>query len=155
MNEQPGDVLDEAVRLFDALRRRVGGFGDVFGGAPRDDRRDVRPDHSDHGDDSGDGGDVWARATAEAREEERHAPHRPPRIATGAPECQDCPVCRAIALARESGPDVAEHVREAGRSLMAAALDVLAAFERTRGGRTGPDARGSGRGAAADPIDIG
>ncbi|MBX6768747.1 MAG: hypothetical protein IRY90_16625, partial [Actinomadura rubrobrunea] len=74
---------------------------------------------------------------------------------TGAPECRDCPVCRAIVLARESGPDVAEHVREAGRSLVAAALDVLAAFERTRGGRTGPDARGPGRGAAADPIDIG
>lgn len=155
MNEQPGDVLDEAVRLLDALRRRVGGLGDVLGGAPRDDRRDRRPGRG--GD--GDGGDVWARVTAEAREEEREegrrAPHRPPRIATGAPECQDCPVCRAIALARESGPDVAEHVREAGRSLMAAALDVLAAYERTRGGRTGPDARGSGRGAAADPIDIG
>ncbi|WP_285492481.1 hypothetical protein [Actinomadura sp. NBRC 104425] len=153
MNEQPGDVLDEAVRLLDALLRRVGGLGDVLGGAPRDGR-------GDGGDgNGGDGGDVWARVTAEAREEERaqapHAPHRTPRIATGAPECQDCPVCRAIAVARESGPDVAEHVREAGRSLMAAALDVLAAFERTRGGRTGPDARGSGRGAAADPIDIG
>lgn len=115
MTEQrPGDVLDEAARLFDALRARMGGGRGGAGG--------------DGGDRDAD--DVWGRATAE-----------PPRIATGAPECRDCPVCRAIALARESGPDVSRHVREAGRSLAAAAFDVAAAFERARASRTPPHER--------------
>ncbi|GAA2578219.1 hypothetical protein SMC26_28505 [Actinomadura fulvescens] len=109
MTEQPGDVLDEAVKLFDSLWRRIGG----------DDARDRGAASA--------GDDVWSRATA-----------GDPRIATGAPECRDCPICRAIALARESGPDVTAHVRQAGRSLMAAAFDVLAAYERTREPRT-PD----------------
>ncbi|MFG1999908.1 hypothetical protein ACGFNU_12245 [Spirillospora sp. NPDC048911] len=111
MTEQPGDVLDEAVKLFDSLWRKIGGGGGGGDGA------------GDRGaEDAGD--DVWSRATAED-----------PHIATGAPECRNCPVCRAIALARESGPDVSEHVRQAGQSLMAAAFDVMAAFERTRGPR--------------------
>ncbi|WP_067463169.1 hypothetical protein [Actinomadura macra] len=96
MNEQPGDVLDEAAKLFDALRRRMGGDGT---------------------------GDVWGRATSE------DVPH----MATGAAECRNCPICRAIAVGRESGADVGRHVREAGRSLLAAGLDVVAAFDRTRG----------------------
>ncbi|TDD73696.1 hypothetical protein [Actinomadura rubrisoli] len=105
MNEQPGDVLDEAAKLFDALRRRMGGGG-TGGGT------------------GADAGDVWGRATAED-----------PHIATGAPECRNCPICRAIAIQRESGADVGRHVREAGQSLLAAALDVVAAFDRTRGSR--------------------
>ncbi|MFG2086263.1 MULTISPECIES: hypothetical protein [unclassified Spirillospora] len=107
MSEQPGDVLDEAAKLFDTLIRRVAGGG----GAGRD---------------RGAGGDAWGRATAEE-----------PRIATGAPECLDCPVCRAIAVKREAGGDVGRHLHEAGRSLLAAALDVVAAFDRTGSGRTG------------------
>ncbi|WP_067478352.1 hypothetical protein [Actinomadura hibisca] len=134
MTEQPGDVLDEAAKLFDALRRRMAGGlpGGTGGGA-------------------GDADDVWSRAVTEEMAGDPH-------IATGAPECRNCPICRAVALARESGPDVGRHVREAGRSLMAAALDVVAAYERTRApadrgarpedGRPGPAAGG-------DPIDIG
>jgi hypothetical protein len=110
MNEQSGDLLEEAVKLFETLRRRMGETG-AGGGAGR-----ARTGADD---------DVWSRAVADK-------PAEPPRIATGAPECRDCPVCRAIALAREAGPGVQEHVREAGRSLLAAALDVAAAFERTR-----------------------
>ncbi|QXJ25287.1 hypothetical protein AGRA3207_006761 [Actinomadura graeca] len=111
MTEQPGDVLDEAAKLFDALRRRMGG-------------RDPGGDPA---------GDVWGRATAEDA----------PGIATGAAECRDCPICRVIAARREAGADVGRHVREAGRSLLAAALDVVAAFDRTRGKASAPPRAGT------------
>ncbi|NDU75037.1 hypothetical protein GWI34_20755 [Actinomadura sp. DSM 109109] len=125
MSDQPGDVLDEAAKLVDALIRRVGGGRDERAG--RDDPA----------------GSVWDRATAdEPTDEPAGEPAGGPHIATGAPECRDCPVCRAIAVRREAGGDVGRHLREAGRSLAAAALDVVAAFERTRA----PDrAREAGR----------
>ncbi|MGP4025253.1 hypothetical protein [Actinomadura sp. 3N407] len=106
MSEQPGDALDEAAKLFDTLIKRVSG-----GGGGRD-----RAAHEDE--------DVWGRATAEE-----------PHIATGAPECRDCPICRAIAMKREAGGDVGRHLHDAGRSLLAAALDVVAVFDRARSER--------------------
>jgi hypothetical protein len=121
MNELPGDLLDEAAKLFESLRRR---WDEAQGRAVEDDRD----------------GDVWSRAVTEPPGE----PDRP-RIATGAPECRDCPICRAIAMTRESGGDVRTHLREAGRSLLAAARDVVAAYDRTR-------PRGPGAGG---PMDIG
>ncbi|GAA1590021.1 hypothetical protein GCM10009678_85520 [Actinomadura kijaniata] len=133
MTEQPGDVLDEAAKLFDVLRRRLtGGSGTGGAGTGAD--------------------DVWSRAVTED-----------PHIATGAPECRNCPICRAIAMARESGPDVGRHVRQAGAALAAAALDVVAAYERTRepGRRPGatsqarPEDGRPGPAAGGDPIDIG
>ncbi|TDD73570.1 hypothetical protein E1293_30925 [Actinomadura darangshiensis] len=118
MSERPGDVLDEAAKLFDALLKRVGGGG-----------------WSDEAGRDEPAGDVWDRATAAGPEhghsEHGHSEHGP-HIATGAPECRDCPICRAIAMRREGGGDVGRHLREAGRSLLAAALDVAAAFDRTR-----------------------
>ncbi|KAB2342953.1 hypothetical protein [Actinomadura rudentiformis] len=114
MTEQPGDVLTEAVKLFDSLWRRIGG----------DDAGERSAGGAGERSAGGAGDDVWSRATAED-----------PHIATGAPECRNCPICRAIAMARESGPDVTTHVRQAGQSLMAAAFDVMAAFERTRAPR--------------------
>ncbi|WP_262402097.1 hypothetical protein, partial [Actinomadura sp. CNU-125] len=74
----------------------------------------------------GAGGDVWASATAERPRAERPRADRGPggpRVATGAPECCECPVCRAISLRREAGGDVARHLRDAGGSLLAAALE--------------------------------
>jgi hypothetical protein len=65
-----------------------------------------------------DAGDAWAEATREHR--------------TGAPECRYCPVCRAIAASRASGPEILSHVMAAGESLYAAAKEALAGFERTR-----------------------
>jgi hypothetical protein len=149
MNEQPGDLLDEAVKLFETLRRRW----DETGGEPgRAGERPSRARGPASGDDENDG-DVWSRAVAEVEAAgPKDAREEPPRIATGAPECRDCPICRAIAVARESGDDVREHVREAGRSLLAAAMDVAAAFERTRGPR-GPGA-GPPDGPGG-PVDIG
>ncbi|MFD0902716.1 hypothetical protein [Actinomadura sediminis] len=151
MSDQPGDILDEAGRVFDALLRRASRAG--ISGAPR------RPDDRDGPGASGPGGeagnadgDVWAAATAEPPRAERagaegaargHGGAGEPRIATGAPECLDCPVCRAIAIKRDAGGDVARHLRDAGESLLAAALDVLAAADRARDGRP--------RGGGADP----
>lgn len=138
MSEQPGHMIDEAMKLFEVLRRRTGDGG---GGKSAD--------------------DVWSRAVAE----DRH-------IATGAAECRHCPVCRAIAAARSTGPDVAGHLMVAGQQLYAAFRDVAAAYERTRpaGAPPSPGAETPSRGqagssrasrdadAAGDgdtPIDIG
>ncbi|MCP2338470.1 hypothetical protein [Actinomadura rupiterrae] len=193
--QQPGDVLDEAAKLFDAVRRRVGeavgaaasgtlpwSDEDVWADAttPEDARsrpegKDAAPEGSEgkgvpEGRDVPEGrgadregkqdggrgrsearargaGDVWARVLAEE-----------PHIATGAAECRNCPVCRAIALARETGPDFRRHVEEAGRSLLAAVFDVAAAYERSRPGRarTGTSgASGTRDPSGRDATDVG
>ncbi|GAA0242565.1 hypothetical protein GCM10009527_044060 [Actinomadura nitritigenes] len=117
MTDQPGDLINEAGKLFDAVLRRV-----VGGGSRDDENGRDREEHRDRGARPRDGADdAWASATAE-----------PPRYATGAPECCHCPVCRTIAASRESGHEVGRHVREAGQSLLAAALDVVQGFDRTR-----------------------
>lgn len=41
-------------------------------------------------------------------------------IANGAPECRLCPICRLIAVARTTSPEVVAHLDEALRSLAAA-----------------------------------
>jgi hypothetical protein len=66
--------------------------------------------------------DVWAQATRE----------RPPGFATDAPECRYCPICRTIAAARHSGPDVADHMAHAGLALIAAFRETVAAYQQTR-----------------------
>jgi hypothetical protein len=120
MTDQPGDLINEAGKLFDAVLNRVVGGGSRDESDDLDDRpRRGRP--RDGRSREGADGDVWAAATAGE-----------PRYATGAPECCHCPVCRAIAVSRESGHDVGRHVREAGQSLLAAALDVVQGFDRTR-----------------------
>ncbi len=83
-------------------------------------------------------GDVWSDATSEAWGD---------HFATGAPECRYCPVCRAIAASRTSGPDVLGHVMSAGEQLFAAARDVMEGFERTRPPRqeAADDTAGTGR----------
>lgn len=68
-------------------------------------------------------GDVWSEATSEAWGD---------HFATGAPECRYCPVCRAIAASRESGPEVLSHVMAAGEQLYSAVREAMAGFERTR-----------------------
>jgi hypothetical protein len=66
--------------------------------------------------------DVWARATRE----------QTPGFATGAPECRYCPICRTIAAARSSGPDVADHMAHAGLALVAAFRETVEPYQRTR-----------------------
>jgi hypothetical protein len=114
MTEQPGYVLDEAMKLFAALRRRV---------------RDDGPTRVHD--------DVWSRVTHE---------NAGSHFASGAPECQYCPICRTVAAARTSGPDVVAHVVDAGQSLIAAMRETVAAYERSRPRHPGAD---------DDPIDAG
>jgi hypothetical protein len=59
-------------------------------------------------------------------------------IATGAPECQICPVCRLITAARAVGPEVATHVDDAMRAFAAALRAAADAVGRTNDG-AGPD----------------
>jgi hypothetical protein len=103
MSEQSHSVIDDAVAIAGVLRRRVLGGGVLGGGRSQD---------------------VWAEAT---REEDWRD-----HIATGAEECRYCPVCRAIAAARSSRPDVVDGVVSAGGSFMNIVRDALDGFDRNR-----------------------
>jgi hypothetical protein len=46
-------------------------------------------------------------------------------LATGAPECTYCPICRTVHVLREAGPEVRQHLAIAAASLMQAAAGVL------------------------------
>ena len=46
-------------------------------------------------------------------------------LATGAPECAYCPICRTVHVFREAGPEVRLHLASAAASLMQAAAAVL------------------------------
>lgn len=51
----------------------------------------------------------WARARFDGE-----------HLATGSSECQVCPICQAIAVARQIRPEAVEHLINAGASLVAA-----------------------------------
>ena len=48
-------------------------------------------------------------------------------LATGAPECTYCPICRTVHVVREASPEVMTHLTAAATSLMQAAAAVLTA----------------------------
>ncbi len=48
-------------------------------------------------------------------------------LATGAPECSYCPVCRTVHAVREVSPEVREHLATAAASLMQAVAGMLTA----------------------------
>ena len=50
-------------------------------------------------------------------------------VATGADECQLCPICRLIALARGTRPEVFEHLVDATGSMLAALRAAVDAHE--------------------------
>lgn len=56
-------------------------------------------------------------------------------IATGAPECAWCPVCRTIAAIRHTSPEVRDHLTSAASSLMLAAAGMMATNPSTRDGK--------------------
>ena len=47
-------------------------------------------------------------------------------LATGAPECRYCPVCRVVHVVREVSPEVRTHLMMAGANLMQAAAALMA-----------------------------
>jgi hypothetical protein len=67
-------------------------------------------------------------------------------FATGSPECCVCPVCRAIAAAREPDPEIAERLASGAADLASGLAGVLRAFSRAAGGGSG-----GGSAPAGDP----
>jgi hypothetical protein len=67
----------------------------------------------EHGDGLSDG---WSSLTDEVHE----------HVATGAPECTWCPVCRAVAVVRQTSPEVRAHLASAATSLMLAVSGMMA-----------------------------
>ncbi len=62
----------------------------------------------------------WARRTGAATE----VP-----LATGSAECRLCPICQAIALVKDTSPEVVEHLSRAADSLLAAFRAAVVAHE--------------------------
>lgn len=114
--EDVGSVGEEAAKLFGALS-----------GWARD-----------HGGDLSDSlGDLAGHATDAVRGVDEH-------LATGAAECQWCPVCRTVHALREVSPEVRDHLASAAASLMQAAAGVLAATQQ----------HGSARESGVEHIDL-
>lgn len=69
-------------------------------------------------------------------------------LATGAPECQWCPVCRIVHAVRDTDPEVRAHLAAAAASFVQALAGLMA----TRA----PDPSGpAGGGPAVEHIDVG
>lgn len=78
----------------------------------------------EHGADVGRGGSGLAdhlvdRVSTAAHELDDH-------VATGAPECTVCPICRTVHAVRQLSPEVKEHLAVAASSLVQAAAGVMA-----------------------------
>ncbi|GAB7004248.1 hypothetical protein JCM18899A_17210 [Nocardioides sp. AN3] len=54
-------------------------------------------------------------------------------LATGAPECTYCPICRTVHVLREASPEIKSHLASAAASLLQAAAGVLAAAASSTG----------------------
>jgi len=61
----------------------------------------------------------WARQKAGHLLDEEH-------VATGAPECQFCPVCQGIGVLRQVRPEAVEHFLDAAASFVAALKTAVA-----------------------------
>ena len=94
-DEQLGSVAEEAAKLFEALQ----GWATESGGAD---------------------GAAAAAAGFGARLKDIDA-----HLATGGQDCTWCPICRAVALFRETSPEVRTHLATAASSLLQAAAGVL------------------------------
>jgi hypothetical protein len=56
-------------------------------------------------------------------------------LATGAPECSWCPLCRTVAAIRQTSPDVRAHLASAASSLMMAVSAMMATHPSSSEGR--------------------
>jgi hypothetical protein len=96
--EDVGSVAEEAAKLFGALSGWARDNGSGLG----------------HG---------FASAAEHAATTARDAGEH---IATGAPECSYCPICRTVHAVRQTSPEVRAHLAVAASSLMQAAAGLLA-----------------------------
>jgi hypothetical protein len=78
----------------------------------------------------------WARehgdgvtALADSMTQELHE-----HLATGAPECAWCPLCRTVAAIRQTNPEVRAHLANAASSLMMAVSGMMATRPPARDG---------------------
>ncbi len=70
----------------------------------------------------------WARRTGAGASE---------HIATGSAECQLCPLCQLLSLARAAQPEVFAHLSDASASLLSAVRAAMDAHERDWAARRG------------------
>jgi hypothetical protein len=106
-DEQLGSVAEEAAKLFEALQ----GWATESGGA--------------------DGAAAAAAGFgARLKDIDEH-------LATGGQDCTWCPICRAVALVRETSPEVRTHLASAASSLLQAAAGVLDAHAQRASRPTG------------------
>ena len=113
-----GSVGEEAVKLLAALQDWAGKSGGEYAGAAT--------------------GAAASAASALGAVNEH--------IATGAEECRYCPVCRLIASARGTSPEVRQHLAAAASSLMQAVAGVMATH-------TGPDTKAENE-TGVEKIDL-
>ncbi|MCY4727540.1 hypothetical protein NYO98_14730 [Nocardioides sp. STR2] len=82
----------------------------------------------EHAAEAGDGlSGLASQAAAAAHEVDDH-------LATGAPECTVCPLCRTVTAVRQVSPEVSAHLSAAMGSLAQAAAALLATTQRTTDG---------------------
>lgn len=105
--EQVGSVGEEAAKLIGALADWAREHGGDLGHGVADAATSAAP-----------GAAAGAASAAAAVDE---------HLATGAPECTYCPICRGVHLLRECAPEVRDHLASAAASLMQAAAGFLAA----------------------------
>lgn len=105
--EQVGSVGDEAAKLIGALADWAREHGGDLGHGVADAAASAAS-----------GAAAGAAGAAAAVDE---------HLATGAPECTYCPICRGVHLLRECAPEVRDHLASAAASLMQAAAGFLAA----------------------------
>lgn len=94
----------------------------------------------DQGSDLGDGlGTLASQAADGVQRANEH-------LATGAPECTYCPICRLIQALRGTPPEVREHLAVASAALLQAMAGLLATAV--------PDGDEAGRGQGVERIDL-
>ena len=125
--EPVGSAAEEAAKLFGALSEWA----------------------RDHGTDAAAGlGATLAGLAGQAAAAARDLNHNlEEHLATGAPECAYCPVCRTVHVIRQASPEVRSHVASAAASLMQAAASILAAAAT-------PASNTSGRAQTVEKIDL-
>lgn len=72
--------------------------------------------------------------------------HLDEHVATGGADCTYCPLCRVISAVRGTSPEVRDHLRSAGTSLLQAAAGMLAT--------TVPDPGAQHRDSPMEKIDL-
>lgn len=145
-----GSLGEEAAKLMGALSELAHGRPDVPGDPAPDGPTADDPAASDAAGGAGrsEGLHGLAGHAAEAlRGVDEH-------LATGAPECAYCPICRTVHVVRQASPEVRAHLTSAASSLLQAMAGVLAAVPASQPAQGGGTAAGDQRGGGFERIDL-